>query len=337
MKKVKKEEVKEEELVKEAEEIIESNELTIKQKCIACLLVGMIIGALAMMLCWPKRIAKLSNGEEIVVSIGEINFTANDVYDSVKGESALISLLDMIDYAILLEQYGEIEEADEYAKEQAEYIYESYELYYGYSKEDYLIQSGYKDEDEFLTLLNHDYYYNLYFEDYLLDLVDDKELQTYYNSKVSGAKVVHVFTKYDDSVDLKDIKKALDKGKSLDYVNSKYSGAVYTELGELTFADYASYSDTFIDYLYPLKAGKTSDVFEDEDGGEVLIYVESVEDKLPLDEIKDELKSMLADKKGNEDTTLYYKAFIELREENGMRFSDTEFEELYNSYVKNFE
>ncbi len=331
-----KQEVEEKELIEEAQLIEESGKFTVRQKCLACLLVGMIIGALAMMLCWPKRVAKLKNGEETVATVGSYTVSADQIYNSLKNDSALMRVLDLIDYQILVDMYGEIDEANTYAKEQAEIIYNNYEEYYGYSKEEYLGENGFKDEDEFLKYLNHDYYYNKYYKEYLLKKIDDKEIQTYYNSSVSGKKKVHLYSKYDDSVDLNDIKKELDKGKSIEKINKKYEGAVYNDLGEISFKDYVSYSDTFINNLYPLKKGETSEVFKDGETGESLIYVESVEEKANLEDIKEELKEMLAEKKGEDDQTLYYKAFIELREDKGLKFNDTEYQDMYNKFIKNF-
>lgn len=336
MKKVKRDEVNEEELAKE---IIESNKglgMSVNQKCLACLLVGMIIGALAMSLCWPKRIAKLKNGEEVVATVGNYNVSADEVYSAIKNETAMMYILDLVDYSILVDMYGKTDEADTYAKEQSELIYKNYEEYYGYTKDEFLTANGYKDEESFLTYLNHDYYYSKYYDEYILKLITDEELEKYYNESVSGKKKVHIYTKYDDSVDLNDIKKELDKGKSVEKVNEKFEGAMYNDLGEVTYADYYEYSDVFIKNLYSLKDGETSKVFEDGNSGETLIYVESVEEKPELNDIKDSLREMLARKKDSEDETIYYKAFIELREEKGLKFNDTEYKDMYENFIKNY-
>ena len=169
-----------------------------------------------------------------------------------------------------------------------------------------------------------------------MKLITDEELEKYYDESVSGKKIVHLYTKYDDSVDLNDIKKELDSGKSIAKVNEKYKGAMYNELGEITYADYAEYSDEFIKNLYSLKKGETSKVFEDGNAGESLIYVESVEEKPKFEDIKEDLKNVLAKKKDSEDDSIYYKAFIELREEKGLKFNDTEYKTMYEEFIKNY-
>ncbi len=341
MKKEKKETTKEEVFNDEEvlNEIIEENEgfgMTVKQKCLACLLIGMIIGALAMSFCWPKRVAKLKNGEEVIATVGNYTVSADEIYDALKNQTAMMHVLDLIDYSILLDMYGKSDEAGTYAKEQSEIIYQQYEQFYGSTKEEFLTSNGYKNEDAFMEYLNHDYYYNKYYNEYMLKQITDEEVEKYYNDFVSGKKKVHLYTKYDDSVDLKEIKKALDKGTSIAKVNEKFKGAMYNELGEISYLDYADYSDEFISNLYSLKKGDTSKVFQDGATGESLIYVESAEEKLELKDIKDDLKEMLATKKGNEDESLYYKAFIELREEKGLKFNDTEYKDLYDNYLKSF-
>ncbi|MDE6141275.1 MAG: peptidyl-prolyl cis-trans isomerase, partial [Bacilli bacterium] len=309
---------------------------SVKQKYLACLLVGMIIGALAMTFCWPKRIAKLKNGEEVVATVGNYTVSADEVYSAIKNETAMMHILDMVDYSILVDMYGESSEADTYAKEQSELIYKNYEEFYGYTKDEFLAANGYKNEDVFIGYLNHDYYYSKYYDEYLLKLITDEELEKYYDESVSGKKIVHLYTKYDDSVDLNDIKKELDSGKSIAKVNEKYKGAMYNELGEITYADYAEYSDEFIKNLYSLKKGETSKVFEDGNSGESLIYVESVEEKPKFEDIKEDLKNVLAKKKDSEDDSIYYKAFIELREEKGLKFNDTEYKTMYEEFIKNY-
>lgn len=331
---MKKEPTKQKKVKNEDVKINKGLEMSVKNKCLACLLIGMIIGALAMSFCWPKRIAKLKNGEEVVATVGNYTITADEIYSSIKNETALMNLLDSVDYAILIEMYGKTDEATTYAKEQSESIYKNYEEFYGYSKEEFLEASGHKDEESFLTYLEHDYYYAKYYDDYLLKMITDEEVEKYYNEKVSGKKKVHLYTMYDESIDLNDIKKELDKGKSIEKVNAKYNGAAYTDLGEITFADYADYSDDFISNLYSLKKGETSKVFKDGETGEALIYVENAEEKLELKDIKDELKKMLASKKGNDDDSLYFNAFVELREEKGLKFNDTEYKELYDNFIK---
>ncbi|MCX4364471.1 MAG: hypothetical protein OSJ70_01670 [Bacilli bacterium] len=331
----------EDELINEelAKEIIDDNKgfnMSVKQKCLVCLLIGMIIGALAMTFCWPKRVAKLKNGEEVVATIGNYTVSADEVYSAVKNETAMMHILDLVDYSILIDMYGKTDEADTYAKEQSELIYKNYEEYYGYTKDEFLDANGYKDENAFMEYLTHDYYYSKYYDEYMLKLITDEEVEKFYNDSVSGKKKVHLYTKLDENVDLNDIKKELDKGTSIEKVNKKYSGAMYNDLGEISFADYADYSDEFLKNLYSLKKGETSKVFADGNSGEALIYVESAEEKPKLEDIKDELKETLAKKKDNEDEKIYYKAFIELREEKGLKFNDTEYKDMYDKYIKNY-
>ena len=134
---MKKEPTKQKKVKNEDVKINKGLEISVKNKCLACLLIGMIIGALAMSFCWPKRIAKLKNGEEVVATVGNYTITADEIYSAIKNETALMNVLDSVDYAILIEMYGKTDEATTYAKEQSESIYKNYEEFYGYSKEEF--------------------------------------------------------------------------------------------------------------------------------------------------------------------------------------------------------
>ena len=53
--------------------------------------IGLFIGLLIMLLFIPDRIAKLENGEEVVVETSKGNITANDIYNDLKESYAASS------------------------------------------------------------------------------------------------------------------------------------------------------------------------------------------------------------------------------------------------------
>ena len=50
----------------------------------------------------------------------------------------------------------------------------------------------------------------------------------------------------------------------------------------------------------------------------------------------DEVIEKISDEKKSADQNLYYKSLIHMREENGLKFSDTVFEDKYNAYIKKY-
>lgn len=101
------------------------------------LVVGLVIGALIMFILWPDRVAVLSNGEEVVVEVNNKQFTANELYEKLKDNGGVDQLIDLVDNYILHQKYDFEEEAENFAKEQSETIYKTYEDYYSYTKEDF--------------------------------------------------------------------------------------------------------------------------------------------------------------------------------------------------------
>ena len=56
-----------------------------------------------------------------------------------------------------------------------------------------------------------------------------------------------------------------------------------------------------------------------------------------LKDVKDTIIDIISSKKQAEDSNLLYKALISLREEKGLKFSDTNMEKKYNTYINSVE
>ena len=52
--------------------------------------------------------------------------------------------------------------------------------------------------------------------------------------------------------------------------------------------------------------------------------------------MKDDVKEVLANKKKEADTNLYYKALIKMREDAGLEFSDTKLADEYKKYMNQY-
>lgn len=295
---------------------------------------GVVVGGLIMGIMWPDRIAKLSDGTEVVAEINEKNFTADDVYNKLKEGNGLTALLQLVDLEILKEKYDLDEEANNYAKEQSEYIYNMYQSAYGYTKESFLEENGFSDESEFLSYLQEEYYYQQYYNDYLASKITDKEAEEYYKDEVMGAKYVYVFSSNEKDNDLSKVKKALDSGSSYKDITNKYQDITANDLGVIEYDTYSNYSTEFLTNLKKIDKPGTSSVFEDSSYGNALIYVSEVNEKEDYKDIKDGIKKVLATKLGNEDDSLYYKAYIELRDAYNLKIYDTKIQALYDDFKK---
>lgn len=296
--------------------------------CVGALLVGII-----MAIAWPDRIAKLSNGEEEIVSIGEKSITANDLYDELKKGGSLDATINLVDQFILTDKYDLDEEAKKYAKEQSVKIYNQFEQYYGFSKVEFLENNNFEDEDAFLEYLYYDYYYQRYYNDYTKDLITDDDINDFYKDDVFGDKKVVLFSSSDDEKMLENIRSALKKGTSISSIKKKYSNATVNEL-TLTYKDYADYSESLWTKVKTLEKKEYSDVVDDNILGKVVVYISSTSDKPDLKDIKDDVVDVIVAKKQNEDNNLYYQAFIELRTSYNVEFKETNLKKEYEEFVK---
>ena len=148
-------------------------------------------------------------------------------------------LLNEIDDIILSKKYKETDEMNEEIKSTAEYYYSMYEKQAGYTKEQFLSEYGFASEDSFLDNLRLDYRRNKYYEEYVLSLITDKEVEKYYKDDVFGdvdSKHILVSVAKDDKEGLSDeeakklaneIIKKLDSGTSWDDVVKEYKDQMH--------------------------------------------------------------------------------------------------------------
>lgn len=301
------------------------------------LVIGLVIGIFVMGLLWPDRVAQLSNGEEVIVEVEGKQFTANELYEELKTSGGVDQLIDLVDNYILHRKYDFAEEAEKFASEQAETIYTTYQNYYGYTKEDFLSLNGFASEDDFLEYLNDQYYYDQYYKEYVTGKLTDKEIEDYYNASVFGEKQVYIFTASTETNDLENVRKYLKNGKTFDQIKKKYPNVTATTVDSMKYTDTDSYSETLLSQVASTKKGSYSKVFEDDTLGYVVVYVVDEKDKPSLEDVTDSIVSILVAKKQSDDEKLYYQAFIQLRKDYGIKFSDTVMEEQYKKSIKNYE
>ena len=297
-------------------------------------LVGLVLGLVIMGCFMPGRVAKLSNGKQVVLELKNGSITAEDLFEELKKSGGLTALINLMDNSILDDKYDLDEDAEKYAKEQSEYYYKMYSQYYGLTKEQFLSQNNFEDEAAFFDYLKKEFLYQRYYEDYLKSLITDAEVEDYYNKEVFGARTVYVFSSTKEKNSLESVRKQLKKGTKISKLEDKYEDVVVNELGEVDFTAATSYSEEFISALKDLKANQYSKVFKDSTFGYVVLYVSEVKDVPALVDAEDKIIEVLSQKKDSEDETLYYKAFQELREAYGMKFYDEELEKQYNASMK---
>lgn len=311
--------------------------------------VGFLIATLLFRcILWPDRIATLKDGTQPIATLNGKTITADDLYENMKSYYSVNVLLNEIDDIILSKKYKETDEMNEEIKSTAEYYYSMYEKQAGYTKEQFLSEYGFASEDSFLDNLRLDYRRNKYYEEYVLSLITDKEVEKYYKDDVFGdvdSKHILVSVAKDGEKGLSDeeakklaneIIKKLDSGTSWDDVVKEYKDQITSEdLGYNAFN--ASLESAYLKECKDLKVGTYSKSPVLTSYGYHIVYKKAQKDKPELDSVKDDVKDILAKEKKENDTNLYYKALIKLRADSKLEFNDTKLKDEYKAYVNKYE
>lgn len=306
------------------------------KKAIIGFVVGLGIGLVLMGVLWPDRIAKLKNGEEPVVTLKGKEITANDFYDKLKESyNTLEIILDLIDGYILNDKYDLDEDATKYAEETSENVYEQYQSYMGYSKEEFLSANGFKDDKDFKEYLKVSYLYDIYVKEYVSSKVSDNEINDFYKDNVIGERKIVLFSSMEDDNSLESVRSALKKGTSVSNIKKKYDDITVNEL-TVTYKDYLNFDEDLWTKIKTLKEKGYSNVVEDSSLGRVVVYVTSTSDKPNLKDIRDDVLDLVIEEKLSNDKTLYDKALIDLRESYDIDFKDTVVKKDYDDYIKNY-
>ena len=307
---------------------------------------GILVTVLVVVIIWPDRIATLKDGTQPVAEIDGYTVTANDLYEDMKDVYSISSLLDKIDNKILEEKYPETDEMNDELKQQAESYYSAYKQYYKIDKETFLSNNGFGSEKAFLEYLRLQYRRNKYAEDYIKTLISDKEVEKYYEDKVYGdINTKHILVKVDSSASDEDKKKAedlakeiiskLNDGKSFDEVKEEYKDQItYEELGYKSYN--ANLESAYMEAMQKLENNSYSKEPVKTSYGYHVIYRIDQKEKPALEDVKEEIIDSLVSEKKSEDKNISYVALDKMREESGLKFSDTVLEKKYNTYMSQY-
>lgn len=309
---------------------------------------GVLITVLIAMIIWPDRIAKLKNGEEPIVKVDKVNYTADDLYEDMKEVYSVGMLLDNIDNDLLTKLYPKDDEMTKEVDDNAKYYLNMYNQYYGYTEEKFLEANGFSSYNEFIEYLTLDYRRNKYLDDYVEKNLTDKEIEDYYNENVFGdVNVQHILVETTDSEDeeglsdeeakklAEEIITKLNDGTSWETVQEDYKDKITYE--DLSYQSWdASLEESFMTALKDMEDNTYSEEPVKTSYGYHIIYRIDQKETPKLKEVKDTIiKNLVTDKKA-EDDNLLYKALISLREEKNIDFKDTNMKEKYEKYCEQY-
>lgn len=310
---------------------------------------GVLLTVLIAMLIWPDRIAALKNGEEPVVKVGKVTYTADELYENMKDYYSVNLLLDQIDNDLLTKLYPEDDKMLNEVNSNAEYYLNLYQQYYGYTQEEFLSANGFSDYNEFLDYLKLDYRRTKYLDDYVAENITDKEIEEYYNENVYGdINTQHVLVEVsatsdeDEGLTDEEAKKLaeeiitkLNDGTAWETIQEEYKDQITYE--DLSYQSWnASLEESFMTALKNMENNSYSEEPVKTSYGYHVIYRLDQKEAPSLDDAKETIIDTLVTEKEAEDSNLLYKALISLREENNIEFSDTVMKSKYETYCDQY-
>ena len=327
----------------EFEDFLEKNRFII-----ASFVVGVIVTSLVAMLLWPERIATLKNGEEPIVKVGKNTYTADNLYTRMKEHYNVSQLLDQIDNDILTKLYPEDKEMTDEVKQNAEYYINMYKQYYNYTEEQFLSSNGFSSYNDFLEYLKLDNRRKKYLDEYIEKNLTDKEIENYYNKNVYGdINCQHILVETSSEENSKKLKDEdgkklaeeiigkINDGTSWDEVKKKYKDKVTFE--DLSYQSWDSdLEDSFKTALKEMSDNSFSKEPVKTSYGYHIIYRIDQKKVESLKKVKDKIITKLVEEKKSADSNLQQKALISLRNDNKIKFYDTNMESKYNTFKKQY-
>ena len=327
-----------------------------RKEFVISIIIIIVLAILVLLLAFCKRIPKLKNGEEVLASVKGLNITTDKFYTSLKKSYGTNDVINQIDEYIANDYVKKFTEDDQKYIDQVVNYYKQYADYYGVSFEDFLSQyvgiSGVSSEKEFRAYVKKDYKKTLALKKYIGSTISEKELKKEYESSYKEKLTVrHILIEINDDVKEEDAKKQAEdlikqldevkdnadelekKFKELAYDNSNDSGT-YEDGG--LFKDFSKngVDEAFYNAAKKLKKGEyTSEPVKSQYGYHVILKVSSKTNKYK--DVKEKIKTDLAEKKLNEDSTLQTTAWDELRKKYKLKINDSDVKKNYEKTLSN--
>lgn len=306
----------------------------------------------------------LKNGEDALITFdGAKGISVNDLYETLKDQYGIGSLLTLMDKRIYETEYKDkMEEAQEYADNYVDSMIKNY------GDETKLIQSlngSFSTIEAYNQYLYVSYLQNIAIEDYSKSLINDDQIKKYYDEEFYGdVELNHILITSDASSTaseeevkkaedaakekinklIKELKTAKDDKKDIEEVFSKLAKENSSDsatkdkdgsMGKINYIDYDTSYDELVNTAKELKVGEFSTKVIETELGYHIIYKAASHDK---DDLKDVEKTILQKLSDNALATDYYMIINGLkhyREKYGFEINDKDLDKDYDDYMKN--
>lgn len=325
-----------------------------------------------LLLCLPlvltgcRKEVALQDGKQVVAEINGKQFTAEDLFDELKGTYGTAALVNMIDTYITEQEINDDIKKD--ALEQAQAMVtnykSSYNLYYTSQYptwEKYLAANGFASEKEFLEYFQSNFEQQLVVEKYVKEnVIKEEDIQKYYNEDIYGEITVrHILIKPETKTDMTDAEKNEAKEKALatakelieqlknssnleeDFSNlakeKSQDTASATEGGLIKdFTNETGLVEEFWNASLKLEVGKMTEEPIETEYGYHIIYKVSQKEKPSIEDVKEKVIDKVADEllsDGNA-SQVYWAG---LREKYGIKIHDDILKNKYDLTMKSIQ
>ncbi len=318
-----------------------------------------VLGLCTILLAGCGKIPTLKNGEEAVVTFENGDkISVDQLYDAIKKDLGLTSLINLIDTYVLEKTFPKYIDT---AEERADAYLKSAIQVYGVDGTTLANQYGFSTEEAL-----KDYFYLSYMqqhaeEEYSKTLIKDDEIEKYYDDEIVGdIEVSHILitpettdSMTDEEVSnaekaaedkakeiLNELKKADDleeawkkavKDNTMDDATKSKDGS----LGKINKATLGDDYKELVDAAYKTKDGALYGSVVKTELGFHIIYKTKSYDKASLKDSRDSIIETLATDLRNDDSTIYMQALQHYRNELGLEVIDEDLKAQYAAYVQN--
>ncbi len=315
-----------------------------KRNIILCIFIGLLL------VTGCGKVPQLENGQEVIVELEGVNITVDELYNKMKDQYARDILIDLIDEAILEQEYETDEILTAQINREIDYI--------KMQTEDNFLQAikgqwGLNSEEELFDFIKISLKRNMAIESYAETLISDKEINEYYEKETVGdIQTSHILIKPDVSEGMTDeeIAEAEQTAYSIaeDLIKKLDNGADFSELaeeyskdegsagmgGDLGWFNKGRMVEAFEQAAYRLKIDTYTKTPVTSEFGYHIILKTGEKEKPTLEEAKPNILKLLVDDKLTADQTLSYEALEKLREKYNLVIHDSNLNKQYNDHMK---
>lgn len=299
--------------------------------------------ALCILLLSGCTTAKLSNGEESVVTFTEGGISAENLFEVLKSKYGTRELITLIDTELLSRKYSETTAEKNYIKDVVSALKSQWGDNFLLNIQQYY---GVVDEDEFEEYVRLTYRREAWEKDYAKSSVTETEINDYYeNVQIGDIEASHILIKVDNSTTeeqalerAKEVITKLNNGEDFSTLASTYSDDASNKnnggkLGTFNYKD--NFDKNFMEAAVALGVGEYSKQPVKSSYGYHIIYKTNQLEKAALNDVKEDIVTIIANEKIESDESFMTKAILALREEYGIKVTDSVLKKGYDEVYSN--